>query len=128
MNKKLILLLLMLMVCTGCTKIEFNGFDPVTSSNSGKWIITNDKKVTISSDNITPKQWSVLLNRIKYDERIMETFCKTRGSWTRNLKSSEMGNQKMMTLKKIDEVAKLWEKTKDPKYKIFVVSIYKGIH
>ena len=29
---KLIILLLMLMVCTGCSKLEFDGFDPTTSA------------------------------------------------------------------------------------------------
>ena len=42
MKIKLVLFTLTLMVCIGCTKIDFNGFDPVATSL--KWIITNDKK------------------------------------------------------------------------------------
>jgi hypothetical protein len=42
MKIKLVLFTLMLMVCIGCTKIDLDGLDPVTSSL--KWIITNDKK------------------------------------------------------------------------------------
>ena len=36
------------MVCTGCTKADFDGFDPLTSTL--KWIITNDKNDKKSSD------------------------------------------------------------------------------
>jgi hypothetical protein len=46
MKKNWIVLLLMLMVFTGCNKYEFDGFDPVTSTV--KWMTKqkkdNDKK------------------------------------------------------------------------------------
>jgi len=43
MQMKLMILLLILMVSTGCSKFEFDGFDPVTTSL--RWIskgVTND--------------------------------------------------------------------------------------
>jgi len=42
MQMKLMILLLILMACTHCSKLEFDGFDPTTSVV--KWIVTGEKK------------------------------------------------------------------------------------
>ena len=41
MRMKLIILLLTLMVSTGCSKYDFDGFDPTTSAL--RWIMKGDK-------------------------------------------------------------------------------------
>jgi hypothetical protein len=40
--KQTMMVLLMMVILTACTKIEFDGFDPTTSVV--KWVITGDKK------------------------------------------------------------------------------------
>jgi len=42
MQMKLIILLLILTAFTHCSKVDFNGFDPTTTTL--RWIITGDKK------------------------------------------------------------------------------------
>jgi len=39
---KIIILLMMVLILTNCTKLEFDGFDPTTSTL--KWMIQNEKK------------------------------------------------------------------------------------
>jgi len=40
--RQLLIILSMTVLLTNCTKLEFDGFDPVTSSL--RWAITSDKK------------------------------------------------------------------------------------
>ena len=39
---KKILILIVLLTLTNCSKVEFDGFDPLTST--ARWIITKDNK------------------------------------------------------------------------------------
>ena len=40
--RRLLMILLMTVLLTSCTKLDFDGFDPATSTL--RWIITNDAK------------------------------------------------------------------------------------
>ena len=48
--RQLTIILLMMVLLTNCTKVEFDGFDPTTTAL--KWIMKNDLKRT--SVHITP--------------------------------------------------------------------------